>query len=81
MLAAGEIQWYAYESVQLKIADGATYKPDFFVVTKDGTLEVHEVKGHWREAAKVRWKAVKGKYPFVYKLVKKKGRGFVAAEE
>jgi hypothetical protein len=80
-LRAGSILWYAYEAIKLNIAQGAHYTPDFLVMAKDGALEIHEVKGHWREAAKVRWKLVKEKFPFVFKLIKKRGSAFQVEEE
>jgi len=58
----GEILWYAYEPMSLKIATGARYTPDFIVMLADRTLELHEVKGMWREAAKVRIKVAARTY-------------------
>lgn len=81
---AGDVLWYKYEGIRLRLADGALFSPDFAVVTAPlGALELHEVKGQWREAAKVRWKLAKESFPFVFKLVtkpKKNGR-FTIAEE
>lgn len=82
--AAGEVLWYKYEGLRFKLANGAMYSPDFPLVTADGTLEIHEVKGQWREAAKVRWKIVREQFPFVFRLVQKgKGRnaGWIVTEE
>jgi hypothetical protein len=81
---AGKVLWYKYEGLRLRLADGALFSPDFAVVADDGTLELHEVKGMWREAARVRWKLAKESFPFVFKLVtKEKGkRGtFTVTEE
>jgi hypothetical protein len=81
---AGEVLWYRYEGIRLRLADGALFSPDFAVVAKDGALEFHEVKGMWREAARVRWKLAKESFPFVFKLVTK-GKGktgrFTVTEE
>ena len=54
--------WY-YEGVKLRLADGAYYTPDFLVVTSDGLLELHEVKGFYRTAAKVRIKVAAERFP------------------
>lgn len=61
--AAGEVEWIGeHESMAFRIADGkgrgkkAWYRPDFPVRVKGGALELHEVKGFWREAARVRIK-------------------------
>jgi predicted Ser/Thr protein kinase len=66
---AGEIEWYAFEWIRLRLADGAWFKPDFFVFTNEGEIEAHEVKGHFREAAKVRLKVAADRYPFQFVLV------------
>lgn len=73
-----EIRDWWYESVRLRLANGAWYTPDFVVMMHDGTLEMHEVKGFWREAARVRIKVAADNYPFkfiaVQKLKKRDGR-------
>lgn len=68
---AGEILWYEYEAVKLRLGDGAYYTPDFLVMLPDKTLECHEVKGHWREAARVRIKVAAGSKPFRFKAITK----------
>lgn len=79
---AGEVLWWKYEGLRLRLADGALFSPDFTVVVKGGVLELHEVKGQWREAAKVRWKLAKESFPFVFKLVTKERSGkFTITEE
>lgn len=70
----GEVSWWAYEVITLKLADGATYTPDFAVVMADGELQFHETKGHWREAAKVRIKVAAGQTPFRFIAIKKDKR-------
>jgi hypothetical protein len=78
--AIGEIRAYWYESLKLRLADGAWFTVDFFVMLKDGTLEAIEVKGHWRESARVRIKVAAERYPFrfvsVKKMKKKDGGGW-----
>jgi hypothetical protein len=55
--AKGVIHLFRYEPFRLRLADGAFYKPDFMAVsTFDEAITLFEVKGHWREAAKVRIK-------------------------
>lgn len=67
---AGEILQYEFEGVKLRLAPGAFYTPDFYVVTPE-RFELHEVKGFWREAAKVRIKTAAAKYPhFKFIVVK-----------
>src|SRR5688572_18555440 len=47
---AGKIREWRYEAVRLKLAEGAWYKCDFVIWHNDGTMELQEVKGYWREA-------------------------------
>ena len=79
---AGEILWYQFEPIKLKLAKGSYYKPDFLVVTKDGFLEIHEVKGFWREAARVRIKVAAAIYPFNFLAIQRdRGHWIVEAFE
>lgn len=67
---AGEIFWWGYERVRLKVGNGAWFKPDFYVLREEGgPIELHETKGHRREAAIVRIKACADEYPFQFYLV------------
>jgi len=56
-LLAGEVVEILFESVKLRLATKTFYTPDFFVVRSDGGVEVHEVKGHWEDDARVKWSA------------------------
>ena len=67
---AGAIEWWAFEWIRLRLADGAWFKPDFAVM-KDGKLSLHETKGHWREAARVRIRVAADRYPFRFVAVTK----------
>lgn len=60
---AGVWQWWAYEPLKLRLASGAYYKPDFALVDLTGRLVLHETKGFWREAARVRIKVAAELYP------------------
>jgi hypothetical protein len=76
---AGEVRWWAFNAVRLRIADGqkvAWYRPDFFIEFADGTLAFHETKGFEREAAMVRLKVAAGIVPIPFVLVKKDGDGW-----
>lgn len=69
---AGEILWAEYEAITLRLTDptpgkpAARYTPDFVVMAGDGTLELHEVKGHWTEASRLRVKMAADRFPFVF---------------
>jgi hypothetical protein len=77
---AGEIEWYAFEAITLKLAADTRYTPDFVVMRHDAEMEFHEVKGHWEDDAKVKIKVAAEKFPFrfiaVSALPKKDGGGF-----
>lgn len=59
---AGDIRGWEYERHTLKIASDTRYTPDFEVVNKSGEIEFHEVKGHWRDDAKVKIKAAADRF-------------------
>jgi hypothetical protein len=61
---AGLWQWWAYEAIKLRLANGAWYKPDFALIDAGGHFVIHETKGHWREAARVRIKVAAELFPF-----------------
>lgn len=63
---AGEILWFEFEPMNLKLADKCFYKVDFLVLTKEMMLEVHEVKGYWTDDALVKIKTAAAKFPFKF---------------
>ena len=77
---AGEVLWYRFEGLKLRLADNTFYTPDFAVMAADGVMECHEVKGHWQDDARVKIKVAAQMYPFrfiaVRKRSKKDGGGF-----
>lgn len=73
---AGEILWWKYEGLKFRLGEGAYFTPDFVVMNKEGYLEAHEVKGFWREAARVRIKAAAEMYPIRFIAVTKNGQGW-----
>ena len=77
----GDIAWYKFEGVKLRLADNTFYTPDFFVMRANGQLECHEVKGFWQDDARAKIKIAADIYPFefiaVRKLAKKAGGGFM----
>jgi hypothetical protein len=70
MRLAGEITWWGFEGIKLRLATGAFYKPDFAVLANEGDLQFHETKGFFREAANVRLKVAADLYPFAFYLVR-----------
>ena len=68
----GDICWWKFESIKLRLADNCFYTPDFFVMLNDGTMEMHEVKGAkiiFQDDAKVKVKVAAETFPFVFKVV------------
>jgi len=55
MKATGEILDWKFEGIKLRLADRTWYHIDF-VVTFPDRIELHEVKGHWENDARVKWK-------------------------
>lgn len=60
----GEIAWYRFEGVKLRLADNTFYTPDFAVMLASGQLEMHEIKGWWGDDARVKIKVAADQYPF-----------------
>lgn len=60
----GEVVWYEFEPMNLRIADKCFYSVDFLVMLSNGQLECHEVKGYWTDDALVKIKAAAEKFPF-----------------
>lgn len=81
MVRASVIAWWAYEGIKVRLADGAWYTPDFLVRSPDGALEVHEVKGEWREAARVRVKVAAEALPWLpIRIIQKEHGVYVTVE-
>lgn len=82
---SGQVLWYEYEPMTLKLADGARYNPDFVVMMASGMIECHEVKGGTKKETKsgdkvsrpfvhdsaslVKIKVAAEKFPFVFRIV------------
>lgn len=79
-MMAGDIAWYRFEGLKLRLADNTFYTPDYAVMLSNGLMEVHEVKGFWTDDARVKIKVAADQYPFrfiaVKALAKKAGGGW-----
>lgn len=80
---AGEIVWFKFEGVKLRLADNTFYTPDFMVMGANGLIEMHEVKGAraiFTDDAKVKVKVAADTYPFpfvvVFPIAKNRGGGW-----
>ena len=80
----GEISWFRFEPMTLKIANDCRYTPDFVVLLPDGRIQLHDIKGSkyvFTEDAKVKMKVVAQSFPFyevfaVYPRPIKEGGGW-----
>lgn len=80
----GEVLWYKFEGLKLRLADNTFYTPDFAVMMSDCSIECHEVKGFWQDDARAKIKIAADMYPFRFVAVKvrakKDGGGFSVEE-
>ena len=73
MMISGEILWYRFEGLKLRLADNTFFTPDFFVMRSSGQLEAHEVKGgFWMDDARAKIKIAADMYPFRFIAAKPK---------
>lgn len=68
---AGAILNFWWDALGLRMASKTHYRTDFLVMRADGTLELHEVKGHMEDDAWVKLKVIAEMYPFPVFVVKK----------
>lgn len=68
----GEILWFKFEAIKLRLANNTFYTADFFVLTAHSFLEIHEVKGRWMDDARVKIKVAASIYPFKFIAVTKR---------
>lgn len=66
----GDVLWYAFEPMNLRLADKCFYAVDFLVMLKDGQLECHEVKGGYiTDDSLVKFKVAGQKFPFKFRMI------------
>jgi hypothetical protein len=74
----GEIQWHGFEAMTFKLAPDCRLTPDFMVLSADGYLEAHDVKGSRfivTDDAKVKMRVAASLMPvrFLYVFPQKNG--------
>ena len=62
---AGLLLDYKFEAFKLRLANNTFYTPDFVVVLADRTIRVDEVKGFWRDDARVKIKIAAEQFPWL----------------
>jgi hypothetical protein len=60
---AGIIIDYKFEAIKFRLADNTFYTPDFLIVMHE-SFEIHEVKGFWRDDARVKIKIAAEMFPW-----------------
>lgn len=87
LLRAGEVAWFKFEGIKLKLADNTFLTVDFVVMMPNGQIELHDCKGSpgvFVDDAKVKMKVAAEIYPFVFKVVypakKSSGKGWIVEE-
>jgi hypothetical protein len=78
---AGEVAWYKFEGIKLRLADSTFLTPDFAVMLSDCSIELHDCKGFMMEDANVKIKVAASLYPFVFRIVRKAKGGFWDVQE
>lgn len=84
---AGDVAWYKFEGIKLRLADACFYTPDFAVMLANGEMQIHEVKGAraiFQDDAKVKIKVAAEIYPFkffaIFPRKKRDGGGWEIVE-
>jgi len=77
---AGEVSWFEFEAVTLKLAPRTTYTPDFAVVMANGETQYHDCKGGPIEPqAAVKLKLSAEKFtPYRFFVIRKRGGAWTA---
>jgi hypothetical protein len=68
---SGEILWWKFEGVKLRLADKTFLTVDFASMGSDGLLTMWECKGFMEDDAAVKLKVAAATYPFRFVLVTK----------
>lgn len=71
---SGEVAWYKFEALKLRLADNTFYTPDYAVMLTSGELQCHEVKGFMQEDAAVKIKVAAETYPIRFLLIRKRAK-------
>lgn len=71
---AGLIRAWWFESIKFRLADSCWYTPDFAVLLAGPgrVVQIHEVKGVWRDDALVKFKVTAEQFPFTFLAVSKR---------
>lgn len=67
--------WVGIQNMTLKLADDTRYTPDFFSLNREGRLFAWEVKGFFRDDAKVKIKVAARAFPWIRFVLVRREKG------
>lgn len=73
---AGDVRWWGFECIKLRLADDTQYITDFAVLNGDWVFEIHEIKGFMRDDALVKIKVAAEQFPFRFFVIRKDKTGW-----
>ena len=73
-LHVGEILFFRFEAIKLRLADNTFLTIDFPVITAAGELEFREVKGRWTDDARAKIKVAAAQFPWRFFAIHRVGR-------
>jgi hypothetical protein len=65
---AGNVLWWRFGVINLKLADGCFYRTDFAVLLSSSQFEIHETKGFLTDDALVKLKVAAELFPFAFRM-------------
>lgn len=65
-LERGEVVWYGFEKLKLRLANATFYTPDYWLILCNAKHVVDEVKGHWEDDARVKIKLAAEQFPYLH---------------
>lgn len=68
---AGDILWWRFEGIKLRLADRTFITIDFAVLQKNLELELHDVKGFMTDETNAKLKVAADQYPIAIKVVRR----------
>lgn len=69
---SGEVLWFQFEGMRLRLSNEVTFKPDFAVMLSSGELYYVETKGFIREHARIRLSVAADLFPFRFVLTRRR---------
>lgn len=70
---SGDVLWWKFEGVKLRLAHNTFFTCDFMLLRKDGQIVMDEVKGFMTDDAAVKIKVAASIYPFQFRIIRKSG--------